>query len=64
MNKTLSPCEWLSLQITTVIRDSSLGKSLLFRREEMKALVGVLREIDNPEVGNETNGWNISAAKL
>ena len=55
VDETTAPGESFRLYVSSVLRDPSLGQKLLLTGEEAEALVGILWEINNPEIGHETN---------
>ena len=58
MDKTLLQGECLSFHISSIFSNSTFCQCLLFYREEVEAVLGVLREIDNPEISDEADDYN------
>jgi hypothetical protein len=50
--------KFFCLHVSTIIRYSSFGQSLLLSRKEVESLVRVLGEIDDPQVRDESNHWS------
>ncbi len=57
MNDAFSPGEGFGFDVSSVFRDSSCGKVLFGKGEEVEGFMGVFGEVDDPEVGYEPNHY-------